>query len=226
MYMNISRTIPIFLIGAVLVFGTTISMGIPASFAQPEYKGYEESYGKDYDKKKASSLNLQKVKCNNIILNGLDSSGQGAGGDMLGGMTDENDGTWQEDGQWLGNGDEKKFKDIDKNIVNFCKNKNIEVVEAVEEQNGLNVGSLYTVEGPLVTSQGGSDPVTESIASCDAGDFVISGGFNILPGIAQFPDYDFIRSLPTSTLDGWSASFNTDETVTQIQATAVCFDAQ
>jgi len=31
--MKISRTIPIFLIATILVFGTTISMGIPASFA-------------------------------------------------------------------------------------------------------------------------------------------------------------------------------------------------
>jgi hypothetical protein len=117
MYMKISRNIPIFLISAVLVFGTTISMGIPTTFAQ----SYEDS-GKD---KKSTSVNKQKVNCNNIIINGVNSAGQGSG-DMINAMTaDEEDGT----GQWLEKGDKKESNGIDNNIVNFCKNKNNQVVE-------------------------------------------------------------------------------------------------
>ncbi|MDR4512421.1 MAG: hypothetical protein MRJ93_12040 [Nitrososphaeraceae archaeon] len=129
--MNISRTIPIFLISAVLVFGTTISMGIPASFAEPQY----DSYGKDYDKK-SSGLNKQNVNCNNIIINAGDSAGQGTttGEDMLGAMAadDGEDGT----GQWLENGDKKGSNSINENIVNFCKNKHNKIIVAAEPQTG------------------------------------------------------------------------------------------
>ncbi|MDR4511098.1 MAG: hypothetical protein MRJ93_05265 [Nitrososphaeraceae archaeon] len=134
--MNISRTIPIFLIATILMFGTTISMGIPASFAEPQYN-YDKnqpynSYGKDYDKKKSSEVNLQKVKCNNIIINGVDSAaGQGAGEDMLNGLANDNYGTGQQDSQWLGN-EENKRNDINENIVNFCKNKHNKVVVTTE----------------------------------------------------------------------------------------------
>ena len=165
--MKISRTIPIFLISAVLVFGTTISMGIPASFAEPQYN-YDKnqqynSYGKDYDKKKTSSLNL-KVNCNNvnnIIINGVDKPGQETAGDILGEMTndEEDDGTWQEDGQWLGNGDEKKLNKIDNNIVNVCINKNNIVAVAVAEEEGT--GSL-TVKKEIF----GCDNMDEMFANC------------------------------------------------------------
>ncbi|MDR4510999.1 MAG: hypothetical protein MRJ93_04760 [Nitrososphaeraceae archaeon] len=123
--MNISRTIPIFLIATILVFGTTVSMGISTSFAQ----SYEDSYGKD---QKTSNLNLQKVNCNNIIKNGVDSADEGTGGgDMIKDMTNEgDDGT----GRWSGNGDKKESNSINENIVNFCKNKNNKVVIVAEEE--------------------------------------------------------------------------------------------
>ncbi|MDR4510079.1 MAG: hypothetical protein MRJ93_00035 [Nitrososphaeraceae archaeon] len=115
-----------FLLAAILVAGT-ISMTVPASFAQPyygqqQYKGYEDSYGKDYDKKKASEVNIQKVKCNNIIVNGVDKASSSPGG-IMDGTADEADGAWTEDGQWLGDG-QKGSNSIDKNIVNICINKN------------------------------------------------------------------------------------------------------
>ncbi|MDR4512605.1 MAG: hypothetical protein MRJ93_12975 [Nitrososphaeraceae archaeon] len=131
--MKISRTILIFLISAVLVFGTTISMGIPTTaFAQ----SYGDSYAKD---KKSTGLNKQKVNCNNIIINGIDSTSQGSGGDMINDMTNgQEDWIGQQDDQWIGNNDEKNSNGINKNIVNFCKNKNTEVVLAPEPQ----IGSL------------------------------------------------------------------------------------
>lgn len=61
------------------------------TFAQ----SYEDSYGKD---QKSSKVNLQKVNCNNIIINGLDSAGEGTGDTLVGGITaDEQD--WTD--QWL-----------------------------------------------------------------------------------------------------------------------------
>ena len=128
MYMKISRTIPIFLIATILVFGTTISMGIPTSFAEPQYDSYE----KDYDKK-ASGLNKQNVNCNNIIINGLNSAGQGSGGDIINPMTNDGEGD-DGTGQWLGNnGDKKESNGIDNNIINFCKNKHNKIVVVTEE---------------------------------------------------------------------------------------------
>ncbi|MDR4510648.1 MAG: hypothetical protein MRJ93_02965 [Nitrososphaeraceae archaeon] len=100
---------------AILIAGTISTMIPRATFAQ----SYEYSYGKD---QKSSKINFQKVNCNNIIINGLDSAGQGTGADMLGTMMGEgyDDGT----DQWLGKGDIKESIGINDNIVNFCKNNN------------------------------------------------------------------------------------------------------
>jgi len=146
--MKISRTIPIFLIATILVFGTTISMGIPASFAQ----SYEDSYAKD---KKTSNLNKQNVNCNNIIINGVNSAGQGSGGDMINDMTNDDggDGT----GQWLENGNDKKPNSINENIVNFCKNKHNKIVVVTEQE----------PEEPPTTPTTGSLTVKKEIYGCD-----------------------------------------------------------
>jgi hypothetical protein len=216
----------------VLVAGTISTMIPTTTFAQPQYneqkyKGYEDSYGKDYYEK-SSGQNIQKVKCNNvnnIIINGADNTGQGTtAGGMLGEMV-EDDGTWEKD-EWLSDG-EQQLDDINKNIVNICiNNNNIAPAEAAEEQNGLNDGSLYIVVGPMSISDG--TLITESIASCHAGDFVISGGFNLVPTEVDLVDLESIKSIPTSSLDGWSASFQPNQEIllSFIQATAVCFDDQ
>ncbi|MDR4512263.1 MAG: hypothetical protein MRJ93_11235 [Nitrososphaeraceae archaeon] len=141
--MNSSNKTKIFsmlLVGAILVAGT-ISTMIPAtSFAQSqytyvpqqEYTGYENSYGNGYDKKQATDLNIQKVKCNNIIINGVDKSSPTTG-DMTGNTMaadEENDGTGQQQSQGFANGKQKP-KDIKNNIANICVNKNILVAAEV-----------------------------------------------------------------------------------------------
>ena len=73
---------------------------------------------------------------------------------------------------------------------------------------------------PIETPPG----VSESIASCEPGDFVISGGFSYLAD--QNPIDQSVSSLPTVTLDGWSASMTNLSPDASIQAVAVCFDAQ
>ncbi|MDR4511074.1 MAG: hypothetical protein MRJ93_05140 [Nitrososphaeraceae archaeon] len=158
--MKISRNISIFLIVTILVFGTTISMGIPTSFAQ----AYEDSYAKD---KKTSSLNKQKVNCNNIIINGVDRGSQGtkAGEDMLGAMAadEREDGT----GLWIENGNDKKDSNsINENIVNFCKNKHNKIIVAEEEEEeeeeepGTGTGTLSITKTVTCTplSSGEPDP--------------------------------------------------------------------
>lgn len=93
-------------------------------------QSYDDPYAKD---QKSSKVNLQKVNCNNIIINGVDNVGQEPTGDMINGMAaNDEDGT----GQWSGNGDGKDLNEINKNIVNICINKNNQVV--VAEQ----IGSL------------------------------------------------------------------------------------
>lgn len=115
----------ILFLSAILIAGT-LSMMIPTTtFAQ----SYEDSNGKD---QKSTDLNIQKVKCNNIILNGVDDSGQRIGGDMINDMTEEDDWTGQQDGQWMDSGMED-LNDINNNIVNFCKNKHNKIVVVTEE---------------------------------------------------------------------------------------------
>ncbi|MDR4512848.1 MAG: hypothetical protein MRJ93_14205 [Nitrososphaeraceae archaeon] len=95
-------------------------------FQQHRLHDLTKTHGKD---KKSSSLNKQNVNCNNMIINEGDSAGQGsAGEDMINGMANEDDGT----GQWLENGKDKDSNNINENIVNFCKNKNTEVVIVAE----------------------------------------------------------------------------------------------
>lgn len=114
---TITKTFSMFLLAAILVIGT-ISISISSSFAN----GFGDSFANDY-KKKGSSVNIQKVKCKNTIINGEDKSHQKMPGYMPYAMTaDENYGV-DEQGQWMDNG-EKKFKDNNRNIVNICINKN------------------------------------------------------------------------------------------------------
>ncbi|MDR4511073.1 MAG: hypothetical protein MRJ93_05135 [Nitrososphaeraceae archaeon] len=233
--MNISRTIPIFLIATILVFGTTISMGIPAMFAQSEYyydddydlQYHEDSYTKDH-KKNLKSESIQAIKCNNKNINiiGVDIPST-SNGNMVNQITGENDQTGQED-QWLGESHHGN-NDINRNIVTICNNEiNIVGDEGSvdeEEQNGLNVDRFYIVEGPVESPPGGPDDSAESIASCDVGDFVISGGFRVTD-LDTFSNGESVQSNPTSTLDGWSASIENDALTPTIQANALCFDAQ
>lgn len=96
------------------------------------------------------------------------------------------------------------------------------------EQNGLNVGSLYIVEWPVESFESGS-PTTavQSIASYYDGDFVISGGFDIQDPEFRDSFYEFLNSVPVSTLNGWSVRYDKGlNPGNSIQATAVCFDAQ
>ncbi|MFB5600503.1 MAG: hypothetical protein ACE5SW_09785 [Nitrososphaeraceae archaeon] len=215
------------MVAAVLVGGTTFSLGVPSSFAQPYYEDpyAQDPYAKD-DRKKASDVNIQKIKCfnKNTNVNGVDVNQ----------IPDQN-GLAEVEAQGLEGGEnmaanainngEGNGLNLDRNLVNFCINDNDNGQEQVQQSNGLTVGSLYIVEGPVVNNQFPNG--AESIASCDAGDFVISGGFNFIPE-GELNDFDFINNLPTATLDGWSASFDTGlgSTVPAIQATAVCFDAQ
>jgi len=46
---------------------------------------------------------------------------------MINGMTKGEEG--DRTGQWLGNGNDKKWNDINKNIVNSCKNQNNIIAE-------------------------------------------------------------------------------------------------
>ena len=57
-----------FLLAEILVAGT-VAMTIPSSFAIK----FGDSFGNEY-KKHGSNVNIQKVKCNNIIINGVDKS--------------------------------------------------------------------------------------------------------------------------------------------------------
>ncbi|MDR4511075.1 MAG: hypothetical protein MRJ93_05145 [Nitrososphaeraceae archaeon] len=115
-----TKTFSMFLLAAVLVTGT-ISMTIPSSFAAPVYYSYDDSYANDY-KKKGTNVNIQKAKCTNIIINGVDKSRPTPGEDPYAMAADENDGMSQQ-GQWINNA-EKKFKGTNGNIVNICLNKN------------------------------------------------------------------------------------------------------
>ena len=121
---NVSKNSTVFL-AVVLVAGTISTMIPTTTFAQ----SYDGPYAKD---QKSSKVNIQKVNCNNIIINGIDSAGQDAGS-MINGMTaDEEDRM----GQWIGNGDKKESNSIDKNIVNFCENKHKSVVLEPEPTTG------------------------------------------------------------------------------------------
>ena len=95
------------------------------------------------------------------------------------------------------------------------------VLDVLKNNKKLNVDSLYIVAGPVETPQ---DGLAESIAGCDKGDFVISGGFdhNTAGNERDVP----LSSIPTDTLDGWSASIAKGLDDSFIQAIAVCFDAQ
>ena len=123
--MNKTKTFSMFLLVAILVAGT-ISITIPKSIAQ----GLNDNLGGDDfamtfpndHKKQGSNVNIQKAKCTNIIINGLDKSHQMPGDNHYVMTDDENDGMGQQE-QWMGNG-EKKFKDTKGNIVNICINNN------------------------------------------------------------------------------------------------------
>lgn len=125
---SLSKNSAVFL--AIVLVAGTISIMIPATFAQ----SYKDPYAKDQNKK-SWDVNFQKVKCNNIIINGVDSVEHGTAGDMINDMSEEDDRTSQ-DSQWFDN-DEKKWSDIDNNIGNFCKNNNTQL--AVEETSSLTV---------------------------------------------------------------------------------------
>ncbi|MDR4512116.1 MAG: VCBS repeat-containing protein [Nitrososphaeraceae archaeon] len=141
---------------------TVTTLAQPYNYQQQHYNGEDNQYTKD--KKKSSGLNLQKLNCNNIIITGVDNHGQEPAGNMLdGGMTGEqDDGTWQKP-QWLDNGG-KESKNIDKNIVNFCKNKNTKVVIVDEEEEQ----QPEPVNPDLAVSNSGSNSI--SILLNDDGD--------------------------------------------------------
>lgn len=136
MYMNISRNIPIFLISAVLVFGTTISIGNPPSFAQPSYYEQPEYHIEDpYTKTHNKLPIIQNNKCNNIIINSIDKSASHLQGNMLTEKTGENDVLGAQD-QWSGNDYDDELNDIDRNIVTCTNINNNAQVEHAQQQPG------------------------------------------------------------------------------------------
>ncbi|MDR4510081.1 MAG: hypothetical protein MRJ93_00050 [Nitrososphaeraceae archaeon] len=148
-------------------------------YGQQQYKGYEDSYGKDYDKKKASEVNIQKVKCNNIIVNGVDKASSSPGG-IMDGTADEADGAWTEDGQWLGDG-QKGSNSIDKNIVNICINKN-NIVEVNQDEDNVNDPCINCINEVLNNGQ-------QNVANMNLENFCGSSA-----GCLQVHDED-VRSL-------------------------------
>jgi len=112
---SLSKNSAIFL--AIMLVAGTISIMIPTTFGQ----SYKDPYAKD-QKKKSSDVNFQKVKCNNIIINGVDSVGHGPAGDMINDMSEEDDRISQ-DSQWFDN-DKKKWSDID------TMNRNVTITPA------------------------------------------------------------------------------------------------
>ncbi|MFB5600876.1 MAG: hypothetical protein ACE5SW_11700 [Nitrososphaeraceae archaeon] len=138
---NKSKIGSIFLLAAVLVAGTTISMGIPPSFAQSYYhqQEYEDPYAKE-DRKKSADVNIQKIRCinENTNVNGVDvnqipdPNGPGAveAQGLENGPTDPN-------GNGLLSGEGINF---DKNLVNVCVNVNVN--EQIGEEQEPTTGSL------------------------------------------------------------------------------------
>jgi len=188
-----------------------------------DHHGYDNNY-----QKKSSHTNIQKIKCvnSNINVNGIDITHQIPTDDLATAETGNEDGGAGTANIQNGNGLGDKIN-LEKNLVNFCINDNDNTQERQpqSQSDGITASNLYIVEGPVATAQGAANLLTESIASCDDGDFVISGGFNFLPTGLNLNSFLFVKSIPTPTLDGWSASFQTGLTNAQIQATAVCFDA-
>jgi len=131
MCMKISRTIHIFLISAVLIFGTTVSMGIPTSFGQY----YEEPYDKDYDKKKSTGINAQKIKCinSNVNVNGIDVNQKYDPNSLeaqgLEGGEEENVAA-----NAMNNNGQSQGINLEKNLANFCINVNANEQIAVAEE--------------------------------------------------------------------------------------------
>ncbi|MDR4512422.1 MAG: hypothetical protein MRJ93_12045 [Nitrososphaeraceae archaeon] len=170
-----------FLLAGILVAGT-ISTMIPTSFAQSQYRyvpqqeytGYENSYGNGYDKKQGSDVNIQKVKCNNIIINGVEKS-RPTSGDMTGNTmaADENDWIGQQQNHGFGNG-EKKFKGFDRNIVNVCINKNnIVAEESVDTcesciEKTLDEDQITNINNALERAAQQGDPIFFQVGTDDA----------------------------------------------------------
>lgn len=219
-----------FLKEAVLVT-ITISMTITSSFALPYVPdfadpytqgAYADPYAKDH-KKKISDINVQKIKCFNkntnvncVDVNQIPDPNGVAGVEAQ--ELQEEDGTGIANA--MNNGQDNGIN-LNKNLVNFCINDNDNGQEQLQQSNGLTVGRLYRVEGPVETAP---SEISQSIASCDPGDFVISGGF--IYDSANIPHDSSISSIPTDNLDGWSASMENTGLAASIQAIAVCFDTQ
>jgi hypothetical protein len=236
------------ILGAILVTGIlalnpstiTNAQAMPYGSEDYDYRhSYSDQYGDDsnyyqddnrysYDKKdsKSSHGNIQKISCvnGNINVNGIDISQIPEDNNVLAAANEG--GAAEAANTQNGNGFAERIN-LEKNLVNFCINNNDNSQERQQqsESNGLTVGSLYIVNGTVVTNQ--SPFPTTSTAQCDTGDFVISGGFyETFPPGFLFSQAHSIASNPTPELDGWSATFHTLTAQDRftIQATAVCFD--
>jgi hypothetical protein len=90
--------------------------------------------------------------------------------------------------------------------------------------------NFYVVEGNIDEESFGGFAVISSTATCDDGDEVTGGGFELLPvdETGDQPDAEVVVSAPFENGDeGWTATGTVDEsptTTSSIQAYAVCFD--
>ena len=163
---------------AIVLVAGTISTIVPSTtaFAQLEYKGYEDSYGKDHDKKKSAGINAQKIKCinSNVNVNGIDvnqkydpNSLEAQG--LEGGEGEENVAANAMNNNEQGNG-----INLEKNLANFCINVNAneQVAEEEPQTGSLTVkkeilGCLDNNPDDGIMNCQGLDPSPENWLSCD-----------------------------------------------------------
>lgn len=134
------KTSSMIFMALVLVVGTISTIIPTTSFAQSYYPEYRESYSKDpynkglnteyynsyddsytNDRKDSKSVNVHKIKCNNINIIGTDLPST-SNGDMMNEITNDDDQTGQEE-QWLGNNPYENA-DFNRNVVTICNNEN------------------------------------------------------------------------------------------------------
>lgn len=138
---SLSKNSAVFL--AIVLVAGTVSTMIPESFSQ----SYEDSYAKEYDKKKSTGLNYQKIKCfnSNVNTNGVDtqvpSDPNNVAAAQIQGTNEQEDGYVTENA--MNDNEQGHGQDLDNNLVNTCINYNDnEQAGGQEEGMELQTGSL------------------------------------------------------------------------------------